>query len=275
MLRVGLMPYLNSEAFYYASDPLLFQLVPLVPSAMAKAARDGELDAGPIPLVDCFRLENRFVPVNGFCIATVERARSILLFSNRPMEQLGGATIAVTDETSTSSQLLRVLLAHRLRVRPGGYLALATSSSLERLLRDGRPTLYDAYLLIGDTALRNRHVPPDFPYRYDLGAEWHRWTGLPFVFARWIVRADATAEERGRLEHQLAASVSAALANVDAIARKRHADLGLTVEEAAEYVRSFRYVLGPQEERAMVRFRELLAALPQERLPVRDATMPA
>ena len=87
-LRVGLMPYLNSEVFYYAFERAGMELHPMVPSVMARAAERGELDAGPIPLVDCFRLEDRFTPVNGFCIATVERARSILLFCTRPIEEL-------------------------------------------------------------------------------------------------------------------------------------------------------------------------------------------
>ena len=46
-LRVGLMPYLNSEAFYYAFDRAGMELHPMVPSVMARAADRGELDAGP------------------------------------------------------------------------------------------------------------------------------------------------------------------------------------------------------------------------------------
>ena len=90
------MPYLNSEVFYYDFESAGMELCPMVPSEMARAADRGELDAGPIPLVDCFRLEERFTPVNGFCIATVERARSIIFFSNRPLQELEGASVAIT-----------------------------------------------------------------------------------------------------------------------------------------------------------------------------------
>ena len=247
-LRVGLMPYLNSEAFYYSFEPSGMELPSMVPSVMARAADRGELDAGPIPLVDCFRLEDRFAPVNGFCIATVERARSILFFSKRPIEELEGALVAITDETSTSVQLLRVLLGHKYAVQPERYVAVE------------KP--HDAYLLIGDNALRNKQGDPSFPFLYDLGKEWHDWTGLPFVFARWIVRRSASAEQQQRLHYQVDSSIRAALGNVEAIAHKRHTDLGLTPQEVIEYVRSFHYVAGREEEQAEERFRHLLETLP-------------
>jgi chorismate dehydratase len=37
--------------------------------------------------------------------------------------------------------------------------------------------------LIGDRALKQRYRSD---YIYDLGSEWKRFTGLPFVFAAWI-----------------------------------------------------------------------------------------
>src|SRR5439155_16739795 len=42
-------------------------------------------------------------------------------------------------------------------------------------------------LVIGDAAF----AAHDYPYVYDLGAEWTRATGLPFVYAVWAGRPDA------------------------------------------------------------------------------------
>ena len=74
---------------------------------------------------------------------------------------------------------------------------------------DDRP----ARLVIGDAALLLGSGPRATPVRattrrrriahvYDLGAEWKRWTGLPFVFAVWVAQrttpvADALARARG------------------------------------------------------------------------------
>ena len=248
-LRVGLMPYLNSEVFYYDFKSAGMELCPLVPSEMARAADRGELDAGPIPLADCFRLEDRFEYVNGFCIATVERAWSILLYCRQPIGELSGASIAVTGETSTSVQLLRVLLTQRFEVRPREYVTLEQP--------------HDAYLLIGDNALRRKGGDPSYPFLYDLGQAWHDWTGLPFVFARWIVRKTVASDIRRRLCDQLETGIQAGLANVEAIADKRHADLDMSRKEVVEYVRSFHYMAGEEEMEAIGRFRHLLEALPQ------------
>lgn len=243
-IHIGLMPYLNSEVFYYAFNMPGIDLSPKVPSAMAQAADVGTLDGGPVPIVDCFRLEDRFTYVNGFCIATVERARSILLFSKLPMQELDGKNIGITDETSTTVRLLKVLLTHKYKVRPKRYVSLSESS--------------DAYLLIGDNALRNKIGNTNFPFMYDLGEEWNNWTGLPFVFARWILRKTVPASVQRMLCEQLNASIESALRNVEHIASKRHVDLGLTIPETIEYVQSFRYVIGDQELQAIERFRSLL-----------------
>ena len=248
-IRVGLMPYLNSEVFYYDFESAGMELCPMVPNAMGQAAGRGALDAGPIPLVDCFRLEDRFEYLGGLCIATVERARSILLYCRRPIGELNGASIAVTGETSTSAQLLRVLLTHRFEVRPREYVTLEQP--------------HDAYLLIGDNALRRMGGDPSYPFLYDLGQVWHDWTGLPFVFARWITRKTLPAETQRRLRYQVETSIQAGMANVEAIADKRHADLDMSRQEVMEYVRSFHYVAGEEEMEAIGRFRHLLEALPQ------------
>ena len=248
-IRVGLMPYLNSEVFYYAFESAGISLCPMVPSEMGRAADRGELDAGPIPLVDCFRLEDRFEYVGGLCIATVERAQSILLYSKWPIEELDGASVAATGETSTSAQLLRVLLTHRFEVRPREYVPLEQP--------------HDAYLLIGDNALRRMGGDPSYPFLYDLGQVWHDWTGLPFVFARWIIRKTVASDIRQRLRDQLETSIHAGLTNVEAIADKRHADLGLSRQEVVEYIRSFHYIAQEEELEAIQRFHHLLNALPQ------------
>ena len=242
-IRIGQIPYLNSEVFYYALSRESIELVRLVPSALSMAAGQGQLDAGPVPLVTWFALEGRYQPLGDYCIATGERARSILMFSDRPIEALEGSVIGVTGETSTSVLLLKVLLAHRFQVEPRKYVTLGEFP--------------DAFLLIGDEALRNRKGVLSCPYRYDLGEEWYRWTGLPFVFARWAVRGGLETKIVERLSNQLNSSIDMGLANVDAIAKNRR-DLGMSHDEVTEYVLSFNYHLGEKEYRSIELFRSFL-----------------
>jgi predicted solute-binding protein len=80
-IKVGRVPYLDCEPFYFDMARRGIETYEMVPSQLAPAAEKGEIDAGPVPLVDCFRLEDRFQPVSGFCIASTQRAGSIFLYS--------------------------------------------------------------------------------------------------------------------------------------------------------------------------------------------------
>ena len=95
-IRVGKITYLNSEPFYYKLVRDDIELVNFVPSALGKAAEQGEIDAGPLPLVDFFRLQDRFKQLAQFCICTVDKSRSVLMFAKKPIQDLEGATIGVT-----------------------------------------------------------------------------------------------------------------------------------------------------------------------------------
>ena len=249
--RIGRIPYLNSEVFYYGmAGETGVELRPLVPRALSNSASEGGLDAGPVPLVTCFELEDTFKPLGNFCIATVEKAHSILLFSMRPMDELNDAVVGVTGETSTSVRLMKILFAERFSVTPRSYVGIQEEDA-------------DAFLLIGDEALRNQRGVPGYPYLYDLGQEWHQWTGLPFVFARWVVRRDLADDKVRWLESLITRSIEQGLADVDKIAASRQ-DLNMTPEEVIEYVRSFHYHLGEDELKAIEKFRTLLPQLPPE-----------
>ena len=65
-LRVGRIPYLHAEPFYFDMERRGIVLYEMVPSALATAVTDGEIDAGPVPVVDCFRLADSLLPVGGF-----------------------------------------------------------------------------------------------------------------------------------------------------------------------------------------------------------------
>lgn len=247
-IEVGLMPYLNSALFYLSMRDGTVALRPMVPTTMAKAARDGMIDAGPVPLVECFRLEDSFEPLGDFCIASRKRARSILLFSKVPVEELHGKAIGVTGESSTSARLLRVLLHHRYQVRPPQYVGLSAP--------------HDAFLLIGDGALKQRRGAPGYGHCYDLGEVWHQWTGLPFVFALWIVRRMLPHQAKTTLAKAIARGLDEGFSCLPEIVA-RHDDLGMSEEEVSEYLRGFSFTVGAPERQAIQRFRSLLE-LPDE-----------
>jgi chorismate dehydratase len=248
-LRIGQITFLNCILFFNGLEHESgVRLLPLVPRALSAAAVGDAVDAGPVPLVDTWEIEERYQPLGSFCIATTERARSVFLFSKRPWHALDGAEIGISDQTSTSVRLLKVLLANVWEAKPERFTSIDRTSN-------------DAFLLIGDDALRARNGVLEFPHMADLGAEWTEWTGLPFVFARWVARRDLRGADRDRLCALLERSMAANWKQLDRIAVSRAAELGMTVAEVREYLEGFRFVATDAEHKAMTKFKELDAAL--------------
>ncbi len=242
------MPYLNSDVFYHALPEGSCELASLPPRAMAGALERGELDAGPLAVADVLRLGENVRPLADLCVATKRRSVSILLFSSRDVGDLDGARVGITDHTSSSLQLLRVLFAERWGVEPAEYA-----------LPDGR---CDAQLLIGDPALQKRRGIDGYPHVYDLGSEWFDHTGgMPFVYARWVARSDADAAEVTAFEGMLVGALKEGMRRLPEIAERRP-ELGMSTAEKLEYLRGFTYRMGSKEELALERFRRSLARLP-------------
>ena len=236
MLRVGRIPYLNCEPFFHRLAGV--ELVDLIPRRLGEAMAADELDAGPLSLMDYVRLEPRLVHLP-YGIGCPTGARSVLVFSDRPLAGLGGARIGVTRETSTSVELLRVLLALRYAVEPGAWV--------------GPEEPCDAELLIGDPAIRRVTGGPAARHVIDLAVEWRDWTGLPFVFARWAVAARVPARARGRFESALDEALDRGLNALPEIAAARR-DLGWTTAQVESYLRNFAFRLGPDEEKGAAEF---------------------
>jgi chorismate dehydratase len=236
MLRVGRIPYLNCEPFFHRLEGV--ELVDLIPRRLGEAMASSELDAGPLSLMDYVRLESQLVPLP-YGIGCPTGARSVLLFSDRPLSALAGARIGITGETSTSVELLRVLLALRYRVEPAAWVTAEEAC--------------DAVLLIGDQAIQRLARGPRARHVADLGLEWGEWTGLPFVFARWAVAARVPAPERRAFEVALDVALEHGMEALPRIAAT-HRDLGWSPAEVASYLRNFSFRLGPDEEKGAAEF---------------------
>ena len=243
VLRVGRIPYLHAEPFYFDMERRGIVLYEMVPSAIAAAVQDGEIDAGPVPVVDCFRLADSLQPVAGFCVATVRTTGHVFLYSTKPMTELHAARIGVTDEAATASQLLDVLLRVQHQVQPAAYVSLQEA--------------YDAFLLIGNDGLRRRGGARGFPYIYDLGAEWYAWTGLPFVFSRWMARKDVDPTAIALLQDTLYVGLEVGVDALYGISEPRE-DLLMLPRDIAKYIRDFRYYIGTSEQKAIAQFRHYL-----------------
>lgn len=237
-LRVGRLPYLNALPFagpFAGEEP---RWLTDVPRRLGEHAAAGRLDAALLASRDALALADRFRPLSDLGIACRGPVRSVLLFSDRPARELDGAVVELTSESRTSRAMLRILLHEAYGVRP-------------RYVEHPAPA--DARLAIGDAALELR-ASGRWPCVLDLGAAWADFAGLPFVYARWVVRRDVPPALDAALAAELGARLDAPL-----VGMRERLPRGMTPASAREYLDHFTNRLGPAETAGLQRFhRELI-----------------
>lgn len=245
-IMVGRVPDLIYEPFYFDMGRRGIQLNQMPAGSLGPAVEKGEIDGGPVQLADCLRLEDRFNYVAGFCLAAGGNSGSMFLHSRLPIVELKGARIGISSESDTSVDLLRVLLAFKYQVQPLAYVAPEEP--------------HDALLLNGDQGLRRRRGIRGYPHRYDLVEEWNLWTGLPFVFARWMVRRDMEAADAALLEDTLYVGLEDGVDALFHLSEPRDNVLMLA-KDVVEYMQGYRFFMGLSEYKSVDRFREYLDQL--------------
>ena len=248
-LRVGAVQYLNTKPLVHGLAAAGVEVVYDLPSRLADRLATRRLDVALIPSIELFRGGHRIV--SDACIGCRGPVMSVKLFFRTLPSRV--ATLAVDEGSRTSATLARILLAERHGVHPQ-VEPLPIGAGLA-------DTRADAVLLIGDRAIGDRAVGSGhggvtacaFQSMWDLGDEWCRWTGLPFVFAVWAARDGI---DVGMLSDRLSAARDAGRANLAAIAAAEAAAHGLTVPQCLSYLRdNLHYDLGPQEREALALFR--------------------
>ncbi len=241
IVRIGQIPYLNCEPFFHGLTLEGVELCPMPPSAMGPLAQTGELDAAPFSLVQSFGLRDQYESLGDMGISVKGPVRSILFYSQTPIEELSEALVGVTRESATAVQLMKVLLEQRYKVRPREYTGLEALG-------------LDAFLLIGDEALVTHDRVDGFPFCYDLADVWLDWKGLPFVFAVWMVRRNLGAEVKETLVDGLKKNLTENMGNNLQVIADRRELMGLTSDEVTDYLEAFRYVLSEEDWKAIEEF---------------------
>lgn len=228
--RIGAVPYLNARPLIHG---LGREISLEVPSRLAERFAAGELDVALLPVFEAVA-GARATIVEGAAIASRGEVFSVFLAHRAPLAEL--ETITLDPASRTSNHLLQCLLAEFHGLEPE-YVA--------------EPV--EARLLIGDAALKFRRERAGTDWQFlDLGAEWLRVTGLPFVFACWVLRAEVA--DAGALAGALREAKRRGL-----VARGR---IAAEFEDAAFVERylteNIRFDLGAEEKQAIALFAALL-----------------
>jgi len=186
--RIGCVRYLNSKPLIHGHDAAVsFE----VPASLADGLHGGRLDVALSPIFELLAHPGYLV-VDDVAIASDGPVFSVFIAHRGPLA--GVLTLYLDHDSRTSFNLQRVLLAefHGLSPRcepfPGGGAPA-----------DLRPG--EGALIIGDPAIEFSTVHGSRYEYLDLGEAWKCVTGLPFVFAAWLVRPETPGPEAlaGRL----------------------------------------------------------------------------
>src|SRR5258708_5358941 len=276
-MRLGRIGYINCYPVYAGLDRGVVrvpaELVTGTPAELNDLLSAGELDVSVISAVEYARHAKDLVLLPDLAISCDGPVRSVALFSKRPVTELDDRTVLLTASSRTSVGLLELLCRDRWHVTPRFAQARAEASDLDALAH----LPHEAVLVIGDAALllAARGV---YAHRYDLGAEWKAWTGLPFVFAVWAARRQTEQDAVRRVHRGLLASRDWGLAHLDLLAADAARATGVSLAACREYFAGLDYALSYKHLAGLTDFFRRLVApgvVPAGALPLPHAASPS
>ena len=255
-LSVGHIAYANCIPFFHFLRESGFdgEIIDGVPSELNRMLASGEIDICPSSSIEYAQHPSNYQLLPGHSISSIGSVQSVLLFSSCPLSELNGVPIAITGESATSVALLQVLLKEFLRMED--VVCRKPDVPVEEVIARGEPAL-----LIGDRALKMSDGRQPVEYIIDLGALWHHFTGLPFVFALWTVRKAVALDKNAEVAQfveQLDASRSRAFSVLDEVVSSSEEVAWMGQERLLHYLQNVSYALDPQHIEGLTCFYALL-----------------
>lgn len=233
VVRVGRIQYINVDPVYYDFAPpqssFNTETISRPPADLNRMMAENRLDISSVSSSAYARNFDEWLILPNLAIACFGKVMSVLLVSRFPFEDLDGRTVILTRHSAAAADLIQYLFARR-DIAP----RFVTGTVLHP---DDLSPEDDAGLVIGDAALKHPWRER-FPYTWDLCEEWNNITGLPFVFAVWVVRR-TVAEQQPRtvaaILNALLRSKTEGLKNISAIAESAARKLGISVDLSKQY----------------------------------------
>ncbi len=236
-VRIGCVQYLNSRPLIHGLEDVFLAH----PRELAAQLRAGRIDAALVPVFELLRAPGDYRVVDGVAISSDGPVYSVYVAHRRPLEEL---TAVTADPASLTS-------VHLFKVLAAGALKRELPLVNEGEQFGGVEDLTKGRLLIGNQAIAHRLRQESAGEMFwDLGEAWTRWSGLPFVYAVWVLRRDlagvnAVADAFREVAH-------AGKAAIGEIAR---AETEFGAELALRYLsEQIRFELGAAEHSGLARF---------------------
>jgi len=147
-----------------------------IPSICAQKLKFKQVEIGLVPVALLIELDN-YKLITDYCIGANGSVESVKLYSQVPLNEI--KTVILDYQSKSSVALTKVLdkffwgTNFRFEDAVPGYEQLVGGNT--------------AAVVIGD---RTFAMNGTFKFEYDLSEEWKKFTGLPFVFAAWVINSE-------------------------------------------------------------------------------------
>ncbi len=207
-LKIVMVEYLNTRPFVEALNAsphcAKWHLQFLNPKACGEAFDRGEADVALIPSYTYLSTLKGDLFAD-FGIGCNGPVRTVGVFSEQPFVELN--EIILDSHSSTSVNLLKMLLSQYWEKS----ISLIEESNFE-----GRLEKNQGVLMIGDKVFENEGR---FEIFTDLGEEWSKFSGLPFLFAVWVCKKGTPKEALEILNSAFVNYFKSIELNLDSIVR--------------------------------------------------------
>jgi chorismate dehydratase len=246
---IAMIPYANMAPYLEMGPPRGCYFVDCLPRNSIAALQSGAVWAAAVPVGGLDALGGLVETVGLYGIAARDRVMSVLFFSDRPLDAFSAPrTVRLTAESASSVRLLYLLMGYR-----HGFENIAPCAA------EGAPA--NGELVIGDTALRwgytfeQQGAVKSYGFAADLAALWEERWQLPFVFARWVIRADAPREVKRHVAEWLEGFDDREPALIERAVPKVALRLALPDDYARRYLQLIRRCLTADDLAGQERFR--------------------
>ncbi len=240
-VKIGKFGFVNNFLPYYRLEHSGVRVIEASPKELVEMFEKREIDFAPVP--SSYYIKNKDkLRIYDFCIAARNSVLSVVVVSNGKMLDDDNGRIAVTNQTVTSLNLLKIIL-QECGMRNG--VVPVNVGKASELLKHGTYAL-----VIGDEAIKARVA-----YRVvmDLGEKWRELTGYPMVFG---ISASQKGKDMSEVNKAVMESVEWGKKNVDVVVAEAEKKFGMPVDFLHEYFKSLTYRLGAKEKRGLELFGE-------------------
>ncbi len=187
-INIGQISYLNVWPFFYflkkENHPYHINFIEDHPAKLNDLLLKQEIDLAPASSFEYLLHSEEYFLLPDLSISALEKVKSVLFCSPVPLDNLSEylnknqKTVLLTSASASSINLLKILWNFYWQLPEVDF----------RFKEPGKDWQGDCpFLEIGDLAFELYLHSPKNLFIYDLAQEWHSFTGLPFIFALWIV----------------------------------------------------------------------------------------